>query len=257
MLRWLLFAKLFHTVNQMTTMLSAHAEQEQQKKAFLRNTISDISHQIKTPLTALELYFSLLQDEKNDPEAVAAFSAKSEKEIERIEALVQSLLKITRLDSGSIVMNRQVENIADLMRQVKAHFELRAAQEQKQLILSGSEDMTLACDSVWFMEAINNIVKNALDHTEANDRIELQWKNLPSVIQIVVKDTGSGIHPEDIYHIFKRFYRSRYSKDTQGLGLGLPLVKAIVEAHDGTIEVDSVLGQGSTFTMSFLPLTKL
>ena len=90
------FAKLFHTVNQMTTMLSSGAEQEQQKKVFLRNTIADISHQIKTPLAALEIYNSLLRDEKSDPEAVAMFSSKSEKEIERIETLIQSLLKITK-----------------------------------------------------------------------------------------------------------------------------------------------------------------
>ena len=251
------FAKLFHTVNQMTTMLSAGAEQEQQKKVFLRNTISDISHQIKTPLAALEIYNSLLRDEKNDPEAVAMFSSKSEKEIERIETLIQSLLKITRLDSGSIIMNRQIENVAELMREVKTHFDIRAEQEQKQLILFGLEDTTLLCDRAWFMEAVNNLVKNAFDHTKENERIEIQWGMLPSAIQITVKDTGSGIHPEDIYHIFKRFYRSRYSKDTQGLGLGLPLVKSIVEAHDGVIEVDSVLGKGSTFTMNFLPLTKL
>ncbi|NCB33651.1 MAG: HAMP domain-containing histidine kinase [Erysipelotrichia bacterium] len=251
------FAKLFHTVNQMTTKLSADAEQEQQKKVFLQNTISDISHQIKTPLAALEIYNTLLQDEKSDPEAVAVFSTKSGKEIERIEMLIQSLLKITRLDSGSIIMNRQTENIAELMREVKAHFDLRAEQEQKQLILFGPEDTALLCDRVWFIEAINNLVKNAFDHTKENDRIEIQWRLLPSITQITVKDTGSGIYPEDIYHIFKRFYRSRYSKDTQGLGLGLPLVKSIVEAHDGVIEVDSILGKGATFTMNFLPLTKL
>ena len=77
------------------------------------------------------------------------------------------------------------------------------------------------------------------------------------MIQLVVQDNGCGIHPEDRYHIFKRFYRSRFSKDTQGIGLGLPLAKAIVEAHDGTIEVDSELGQGTSFTMNFRIPTKL
>jgi hypothetical protein len=73
-----------------------------------------------------------------------------------------------------------------------------------------------------------------------------------SIVQIIVKDNGSGIYPEDLHHIFKRFYRSRYSKDTQGIGLGLSLAKAIVEAHNGTIEVDSTLGSGTSFTMNFL-----
>ena len=85
----------------------------------------------------------------------------------------------------------------------------------------------------------------------------IEWKQLPSVTRICIKDNGSGIHPEDIHHIFKRFYRSRFSTDTQGIGLGLPLAKAIVEAHDGNITVESVLEKGSTFIISFLNPTKL
>ena len=106
-------------------------------------------------------------------------------------------------------------------------------------------------------EAIGNIVKNALDHTENGDTIHIEWRALPSVIQITVKDNGCGIHPEDLHHIFKRFYRSRFSSDRQGLGLGLPLAKAIIEAHGGSIEVDSEPGRGTIFTMNFLIPTKL
>lgn len=250
-------SRLFHAVNQMATRLGASAEREQQKKIFLKNTLSDISHQLKTPLAALEIYNTLLMDESDDPAAVAAFAAKSEKEIERMEALVQSLLKITKLDSGSIVMNRQTEQIAELMQEVESRFAVRAEREGKWLVLSGPVDATLLCDRVWLLEAVCNLVKNALDHTQSGNWVELIWNVLPACAQIIVKDNGSGIPPEDLYHIFKRFYRSRFSKDAQGLGLGLPLVKAIVEAHDGTVEVDSVLGEGSAFTMHFLQLTKL
>ncbi|MNN84348.1 Phosphate regulon sensor protein PhoR [compost metagenome] len=100
-------------------------------------------------------------------------------------------------------------------------------------------------------------MKNALDHTEAGGSITIEWDKLPANTQITVKDNGSGIHNEDIYHIFKRFYRSRFSKDLQGIGLGLSLTKAIVGAHEGMITVDSVMGSGSTFVMSFIDLTKL
>lgn len=93
---------------------------------------------------------------------------------------------------------------------------------------------------------------------EDYEKVKLAWRHPPtSMVQIVVKDDGSGIHPEDLPHIFKRFYRSRFSKDTQGVGLGLPLAKAIIEAHSGTIEVDSELGVGTTFTINFLIPTKL
>ena len=249
--------KLFHEVNTLATTLNAHAVREQHTKDFLKNTISDISHQLKTPLAALAIYTSLLQDKCEDKAAVCEFALKSEKEIDRIETLVQNLLKITRLDAGSIFMDKHFENISDMMNDLKAHFETRAAQEHKEIILSGSPDATLLCDRGWLAEAVSNIVKNALDHTGSDNQIAIEWNRLPSVTQIVIKDNGSGIHTEDIHHIFKRFYRSRFSKDTQGVGLGLPLAKAIVEAHDGNITVDSVLNNGSTFVLSFLNLTKL
>lgn len=85
----------------------------------------------------------------------------------------------------------------------------------------------------------------------------IEWKTSASMVQIRITDNGSGIHPEDLHHIFKRFYRSRFSKDKQGIGLGLPLAKMIVEAHNGTIEADSTLGVGTTFTLNFLNPTKL
>ena len=249
--------KLFHEINTLATTLNAHAVREQNTKDFLKNTISDISHQLKTPLAALAIYTSLLQDECEDKAAVSGFALKSEKEIDRIETLVQNLLKITKLDAGSIIMDKHTQIISDMMNDLKAHFETRAAQEHKEIILSGSPDATLLCDRGWLAEAVSNIVKNALDHTGPDIQIVIEWNRLPSVTQIVIKDNGSGIHTEDIHHIFKRFYRSRFSKDTQGVGLGLPLAKAIVEAHDGNITVDSVLNNGSTFVLSFLNLTKL
>ena len=124
------------------------------------------------------------------------------------------------------------------------------------MTLSGPPQAELVCDRGWILEAVSNVVKNALDHTEAGGHITIEWNELPSMTQITVKDNGSGIHPEDIHHIFKRFYRSRFSKNTQGIGLGLPLTKAIVEAHDGTITVASAFGNGAAFEMSFLNLTK-
>jgi len=249
--------KLFHAVNTLATALDAHAAKEQKVKEFLKDTISDISHQLKTPLAALTIYNGLLQDETDDIAAMREFAVKSEKEIDRIAILVQNLLKITKLDAGSIIIEKSPENIADMINDIYQHFEFRAKGEQKTILLSGPDNTLLFCDRDWITEAISNIVKNALDHTDTGGRITVEWKRLPAVTQITVRDNGSGINPEDIHHIFKRFYRSRFSKDTQGIGLGLPLAKAIVEAHDGNITVDSVLGEGSLFVMNFLNLTKM
>lgn len=245
--------KLFHSVNALAVVLNAHAANETKEKEFLKNTISDISHQLKTPLAALNIYNGLLQDETEELPEIKEFARLSEQELDRMEMLVQSLLKITKLDSGTVVFEKTKENVADMMRDIELHASYRAKQEQKTIILSGSEDSWLFCDRDWLLEAIDNIVKNALDHTEAGDTIQIEWKSLPSGVQIIIKDNGCGIYPEDLYHIFKRFYRSRFSKDKQGIGLGLPLAKAIIEAHSGTIEVDSELGNGTAFMISFLP----
>ena len=249
--------RLFHSVNSLAAVLNAHADNELREKEFLKNTISDISHQLKTPLAALNIYNGLLQDEDIEVSSVKEFAGLSEQELDRIETLVQSLLKITRLDAGAIVLEKNAENVADMMRDIELHFAYRARQEKKEIILSGSDHLSLFCDRDWLNEAIDNIVKNAFDHTESGATIRVAWKELPSGVQIVITDNGCGIHPEDIHHIFKRFYRSRFSKDKQGIGLGLSLAKAIVEAHNGTIEVDSELGIGTTFTMNFLIPTKL
>ena len=249
--------RLFHTVNSLAAVLNAHADNELREKEFLKNTISDISHQLKTPLAALNIYNGLLQDGDMELSAVKEFADLSEQELDRIETLVQNLLKITKLDAGAIVLEKTTENVADMMRDIELHFAYRARQEKKEIILSGSDHLSLFCDRDWLNEAIDNIVKNAFDHTESGATIRVAWKELPSGVQIVITDNGCGIHPEDIHHIFKRFYRSRFSKDTQGIGLGLPLAKAIIEAHGGLIEVESELGIGTSFIMNFPIPTKL
>ena len=249
--------RLFHAVNSLAAVLNAHADNELREKEFLKNTISDISHQLKTPLAALNIYNGLLQDEDIEVSSVKEFAGLSEQELDRIETLVQSLLKITRLDAGAIVLEKNAENVADMMRDIELHFAYRARQEKKEIILSGSDHLSLFCDRDWLNEAIDNIVKNAFDHTESGATIRVAWNELPSGVQIVITDNGCGIHPEDIHHIFKRFYRSRFSKDTQGIGLGLPLAKAIIEAHGGLIEVESELGIGTSFIMNFPIPTKL
>jgi len=249
--------RLFHEVNSPVSILNAHVEQERRSKQFLKNTISDISHQLKTPLAALNIYNGLLQGEAVDVPEIQEFTSLSEKKLDRINTLVQNLLKITKLDAGSIVLEKKPEDVAEMMNDVELRFSYRAEQEQKKLVLFGEEDIFLFCDRDWILEAVDNIVKNAMDHTKSGDTIEIKWRKSASIVQIQIKDNGSGIHPEDLHHIFKRFYRSRFSKDQQGIGLGLPLAKMIIEAHNGTIEVNSELGKGTMFTISFLIPTKL
>ena len=249
--------RLFHEVNSLAAILNAHAENENRAKNVLRDALSDISHQLKTPLAALSVYHGILQQESADPETVRTFTSLSEQELERMERLVQSLLKLARLDAGTMTMEKAEHHISHMMEQIRQRFAFRAQQEGKTLTFTGSDAITLLCDRSWLMEAIGNLIKNALDHTGPGDTVAVEWRSFASVVQVTVADSGSGIHPEDLPHLFKRFYRSRFAQDTQGVGLGLPLAKAIIEAHSGTITVRSTLGTGTVFTITFLIPTKL
>lgn len=248
--------RLFHEVNSLVAIADAHADSERQAKEFLRDTISDISHQLKTPIAALNIYNGILQQEAADADTVREFANLSEQELDRLESLVQSLLKMAQLDAGAITLELSLENVSELLEQIKGQYSFRAEQEGKELVLEGDEQSILLCDRVWLAQAIGNLIKNALDHTTQGDRIQIRWQQSPCLTQITVEDSGSGIHPEDLYHVFKRFYRSRFSKDTQGVGLGLPLAKSIIEAHQGSIEVHSELGYGTAFTINFPIMTK-
>lgn len=248
--------RFFHEVNTLAGVLNAHAARENWEKETLKDTIADISHQLKTPLAALNIYNGLLQDETAGPAEVQQFAALSEQELDRMEHLVQDLLKLTRLDADAVTFEKQEEDLAELMAELEQSFACRAAQEGKTLTVSGEAGVTLPCDRVWLAEAFRNLVKNALDHTAAGDTVAVHWCRFGSIVQVKVEDTGCGIHPEDMPHLFQRFYRSRFSADNQGVGLGLPLAKAIVEGHGGTIEVDSTLGRGTCFTVNFRIPTK-
>lgn len=246
---------LFHAINEMATILSAHAENQRQTKEFLQDIISDVSHQIKTPLSALKMYHEIIESHKDDAATVSSFTEKSQREIKRMEDVIYTLLKLARLDAGIIQMEKSEENVSILMQDVLERFETWAEREHKTITLSGKEDVILLCDALWVSEAIGNIIKNALEHTENGGHIGVKWSQSPLMTQIEISDDGKGIHPEDLYNIFKRFYRSRLSSDVHGIGLGLPLAKSIVEAHGGTISVTSTPGTGTTFTLNFINLT--
>ena len=196
---------LFHAINEMATILSAHAENQRQTKEFLQDIISDVSHQMKTPLSALNMYHEIIESHKEDATAVSSFTEKSQREIKRMEDVIYTLLKLARLDAGIIQMEKAPENLSVLMQDVCARFETWAEREHKTITLSGKEDVVISCDALWVSEAIGNIVKNALEHTENGGHIEVKWGQSPFMTQIEISDDGKGIHPEDLYNIFKRF----------------------------------------------------
>ncbi len=247
----------FAKVNIMATALTAHLEKEKNNRLFLKTTISDIFHQLKTPLTALQMYNEIILDEKIDNPVVASFSQKSQRELLRMENLIQNLLKLAKLDAGTIDLEKSRHQLREFLEKCQAGFITRAAFENKKIKLDCDNLISLCCDEIWLGEAVQNIIKNALDHTKATDQIEISGRENSLLIEIIIKDNGLGIDPADIHHIFERFYRSCYSKDREGIGIGLALSKAIIEKHGGTITVQSELGEGTTFHLIFPKLTNL
>lgn len=245
--------QLFSSVDRLATMLQAQNETEYRSKVFLRNTISDISHQLRTPLAALSMYQEIMENEPGHPAVIQKFTVKTELALNRMEQLIESMLKITRLDAGSIVFEKKTCSLSELVSHAVNDLTTRAADECKEILLEGSSEELLVCDPAWTSEAIDNIVKNALDHTGYGGTIHISWDTSPITTRIMISDNGTGIAPEDIHHIFKRFYRSHRPSDTPGLGLGLPLAKSIVEGQGGTISVQSAPHAGTTFTLLFTP----
>lgn len=241
--------RLFSAVDRLATMLQAQNETEQKSKIFLRNTISDISHQLKTPLAALSMYQEIMENEYDAPAVIQNFAAKTGLALKRMEQLIQSMLKITRLDTGNVVFEKKICNLTELVSHAVSELTTRAVSENKTILVEGSDTDSISCDAAWTSEAICNIVKNALDHTGANGTVRITWELSPFTGMIRISDNGSGIAPEDIHHIFKRFYRSSQSSDTQGIGLGLPLAKSIIEGQGGTISLQSAPHAGTTFTL--------
>jgi len=244
--------RLYALIDQLATMLQGENEAQRRRKEFLKDTISDISHQLKTPLAALTMYQEIVEAEPDNPEAVKEFSAKMRVSLNRMNQLIASMLKITRLDAGNIVFERKAYQVHELIWSAVSELMTRAKAEKKEILMEGPMEERVVCDRQWTGEAIGNIVKNALDHTDAGGKIRIVYEPSCYMARIMITDNGKGILPEDIHHIFKRFYRSKNSLDRQGVGLGLPLAKSIIEGQGGSILVQSNPGEGTTFIISLL-----
>lgn len=247
------FSKLGHSFNQMAKRLELSLEQLRNEKIFLRNIISDISHQLKTPLSSIKVFNEILTSGKtvNDSDK-NKFLVKSGEQIERMEWLIQNLLLMARLEAGAIEF---VDEDKSIITTVESVIEtLREKWEAKRQIISlvcPDGSISLPHDEKWLGEAIGNIVKNSIEHTGDDGRIAVKIDCSPVMTTLTVSDNGEGISSEDLPHIFKRFYKGKNNSHGSGTGIGLALAKAIIENEGGIIGVKSVAGKGSTFTITF------
>lgn len=248
-------SKLGFQFNQMSKRLQFTLEELRNEKDFLKNMISDISHQLKTPLTSLRMFNELLiEGAVEEPEVREEFLQKSFVQLDRMEWLIHTLLKMARLETGVIELNMEDKDIAKTIRDEIKSLKIRFNNKKQKVIMKNlDEAVYFPHDSRWIGEALRNIIKNSIDYTPEGGEISILMEETETLIRIEIEDTGMGISKEDIPLIFQRFYQGRNSKKVTkiGTGIGLSITKVIVEKHNGNIEVCSLEDKGTKFTIVF------
>lgn len=215
-------------------------------KKQLASAIADISHQLKTPLTSMMVMNDLLAGEEDEGKRQEFLRTQSA-QLSRMNWLIQTLLKLSKLDAGTIELKREQTSDTELIKEVikpfEIQFELRGITYKHDI-----SDIELVCDKNWTVEALQNIVKNCIEHMDEGGELEISTLDTTLFTQITIKDTGCGIAEEDIPHVFERFYKGKNAgKDS--VGIGLALTKAIIEDQHGEITVKSIEGSGTTFVI--------
>jgi signal transduction histidine kinase len=244
---------LYTNYYKMVNYLKESQEKEQAEKEFLRDIISDISHQLKTPLASLNVFTDmLLEDKVKDEERRLQVLQESKNQLNRMEWMVLSLLKLARIEAGAIEFYIKGWNLNVLLSQAAEGVRYLADKKNQRLEIICDEDIMLDCDGDWLTEGIINLLKNASDYSGENTTITLEAEKNNLFTRIYVKDKGMGIPESELHNIFKRFYRVNQEVNPNSVGIGLALTKSIVEGMGGRITVKSILGEYTWFELTFV-----
>lgn len=233
------------TLNEQTLLLK-------KDKESLKDSLSDISHQLKTPLTSINLMIDTLrhQDNLSSTERRELLN-NIHRKITNTNFLVHSLLKLSKFDANTIEFNRQNNTLSKILKEVLDNLSTLSDLKDIKINIKGSKDISLYCDYKWEVEALTNIIKNCIEHSNNSSKIDITYQKNDIFTKIIIQDNGCGISKKDLPHIFERFYKAQNSsKDS--IGIGLSLAKTIIEKDNGYITVDSVINKGTTFTIKYL-----
>ncbi len=219
------------------------------EKRALKNVLSDISHQLKTPLTALSIMADLLEDEALESEKRAEFMRRLKEGLSRMEWMVLSLLKLARLDASAVAFKPESVSARALAEAAARPLELMLDLRDQRVVFEGG-GAVLSCDRLWSAEAVTNVLKNASEHSPIGGEIRVSVGENPICAWIAVQGGGQGIDPADLPHIFKRFYRQKNAPEG-GVGIGLSLSLSILRAQGGDIEVRNERGKPAEFVLKF------
>lgn len=244
--------KLRNELYKTTVLLRETAENSEKEKTNLSNSLTDISHQLKTPLTSIRIMIDNIQnnpdmDEKTRNEFIEDIS----KQIDWISSLVISLLKLAKFDAGSIVMRDEEINVKKLIQNIISNLAILIDIKDIKIEENISEQITLFADYNWQIEALTNIIKNCVEHSFDGGKIKIEAESNSVFTKIIITDEGEGIGKNDLNRIFERFYKSAKSSENS-IGIGLALAKTIIEKERGYIKVESEVGKGTKFEIKYL-----
>lgn len=243
-------AVLSGEIYKMTIRLQEQTELLQKEKIYLSSSIADISHQIRTPLTSIRLILSRLRRETISEEEKKEYVQETLSLLSRIEWLITALLKIAKLESGTVALEQKSISVKELVEKAWEPLEILAEIKEISLKLDISPEVCFVGDMSWSMEAIGNILKNCMEHTEGRGFLTVEAGDNPLYTEIVITDNGTGIGKEELPHLFERFYKGK-NASTENVGIGLNLSRMIIHRQNGTIKVDNVHPHGAMFVIRF------
>ncbi len=230
------------------TLLQSQNEYLKNDKLYLADSIADISHQLKTPLTSMMMMCELLENEEN-PDKRQEFVAVINNQLSKMKWLITNILKISKLDADATEFKREEVSISKVLDDSLKPFVLTA--ELKNIaIQNGANDFVFNGDESWTVEAVSNIVKNCLEHTNDGGKIIITSDSTNLYNKLTISDNGCGIAEEDLPHIFERFYHGKNSSK-ESVGIGLALAKTVFEKENASVSVESEQGRGSVFEIRF------
>lgn len=243
---------LKNEISKTTIMLRQVADNSVKDKLNLKDSLGDISHQLKTPLTSITIMIdNILDNPDMDEKTRKKFLINIKREILNINFLVMSLLKLSKFDANVVRFNKESVYLKDII--IESIKNVSMIKELKNITIkvSGDDDIKLLCDFKWQVESITNILKNSIEHTSEYGTVEVNYSENKLYTRILIKDNGKGINSDDLPHIFDRFYKGKNGSD-DSFGIGLSLSKTIIEKEGGSIIVKSTPNIGTIFTIKYL-----
>lgn len=245
-------SNLKNELYKITIMLKEESEISRQDKENIKMSVEDISHQLKTPLTSIMIMLDNLKDNPNmDEDTKQKFIFEISKQVDWINWLVISILKLSRLEADVVKFSNNKINVKKFIDEIIGNLEIPIEIKNQKISIEGDEDASFIGDYKWQQEAITNIIKNAIEHNKENGKITIKYEENVLFTKITIIDEGQGIAKEDLKHIFERFYKAQNSSDNS-VGIGLSLAKNIIEKNNGMINCKSEIGNGTEFIVKYM-----